>query len=414
MSNGYHSNHYIPIWYQKRFLPVDESNRELFYLDMHPPTITDQKGNVHRMKECWRFGPKKCFVETDLYTTHFEAEESTALEQAFFGPVDRNGKKAIEYFSEYAHNSVDNDALHNMMLYLGTQKLRTPKGLDRLRAEAHTSNHDDTLTLLVRLQQLFSAIWSECIWQIADASQSDTKFIISDHPVTVYNRRCGPRSDWCRGFNDPDIRFHGSHTMFPLSQEKILILTNLSWVRNPYQCEVKLRPNPNPMRGYVFDYTSIQIRRHLSEQEVRQINLIMKLRARRYVAAAQEDWVHPEQYVSKSEWRDFGHGYLLMPEPRTIYPGGVVILGYGDGSSQAFDAYGRRPWDREYDRETREGDEAASLERFKGEFARLFGPVRRGISFESLSLVDGRESDELFEHHLSSETRGRRKMKNSK
>ena len=65
--------------------------------------------------------------------------------------------------------------------------------------------------------------------------------------------------------------------MFPLSLDRILILTNLSWVRNPYQSETRLRPNPNPLRSAIFSMLDIQTERRLSEQEVRQINFIIKV-----------------------------------------------------------------------------------------------------------------------------------------
>jgi hypothetical protein len=67
---------------------------------------------------------------------------------------------------------------------------------------------------------------------IADASFSPTKFIVSDHPVTLYNPGCFPQSKCCRGHQDPDIRLVGTHTIFPLSRDKLLILTNVSWVRS--------------------------------------------------------------------------------------------------------------------------------------------------------------------------------------
>jgi hypothetical protein len=41
---------------------------------------------------------------------------------------------------------------------------------------------------MVRLRNLYCAIWTECVWLLADASRSPTKFLVSDHPVTVYNR----------------------------------------------------------------------------------------------------------------------------------------------------------------------------------------------------------------------------------
>jgi hypothetical protein len=103
---------------------------------------------------------------------------------------------------------------------MSVQKLRTPKGLGWLSRYRSGRARNSRLMLLQRIQNMFCAMWTDCIWQIADAIQSATKFIISDHPVTVYNRACFPGSRWCIGFNDPDIRMVGTHTYFPLSIDK--------------------------------------------------------------------------------------------------------------------------------------------------------------------------------------------------
>ena len=177
-----------------------------------------------------RLGPKHCFFEKNLYTTRFGSEESTKIEQTFFGSIDSKGRKATEYFSSFAHPSVDINAFNDMMIYMSTQKLRTPKGLHWLSSQAKTTDRNVVLDFMTQIQQIHCAIWTERVWQIADATDSDTKLIISDHPVAVYNRRCGPRSMWCRGYEDPNIALHGTHTIFPLSLDKVLLLTNLSWV----------------------------------------------------------------------------------------------------------------------------------------------------------------------------------------
>jgi hypothetical protein len=191
-------NHYVPVWYQKRFLPTDAPSNELFYLDLKPGTFRDGRGVVHHNRALRRLGFKFCFRETDRYTTHFGGQQSTELEQIFFGTVDSKGRKAVEYFSTFTHPSADGDQLLNMIAYMCIQKLRTPKGLGWLAQQTRPTNGDETLKIMLRFQQLFAAIWTECVWLIADASDSATKFIIADHPVTVYNRRCGPCSSWCR------------------------------------------------------------------------------------------------------------------------------------------------------------------------------------------------------------------------
>jgi hypothetical protein len=190
----YRNNHYVPIWYQKRFLPPGQKNKELYYLYLKPESFIDPRGVKHTKRNPRRWGPKYCFAEDDLYTAYFGSESSTEIEEIFFGQIDSKGKQGVEYFANFRHPSVNPEAFHNLLMYMSTQKLRTPKGLGWLSEKAGTTNRDLVLHLMLELRQIHCAIWSECIWLIADASQSTTKFIISDHPVTVYNRKCGPRS----------------------------------------------------------------------------------------------------------------------------------------------------------------------------------------------------------------------------
>jgi hypothetical protein len=405
MSTQYKNNHYVPQWYQKRFLlpsQVDVDN-ELFYLNLKPETFTDPRGVVHEVRTPKKQGLRLCFKEDDLYTRWFGDVKYTDIEEVFFGNIDNAGRKAVDFFARFDHSAYmwDGDMFNSLMLYMSTQKLRTPKGLGWLAKETGSSDKNMILSLMMRLQQLYGAIWTECIWQIADASLSNTKFIISDHPVTVYNRFLGPRNrTWCRGFNDPDITLNGTHTIFPLSLNKILILTNLSWVRNPYQSGVTSRPNPNPFRPAMFNFQSIQTHRNLDEQEVREINFIIKNRALRYVGAAKEEWLYPERYVSRSDWNTYGGGLLLMPDPRSVAYETEMLIGYKGGKYDAFDEYGRKPWQAGYSGRSTTS-EFNTLEQFKGDFATIFGPVRRGRSASVDDLEPERDSDEYHAYHLS-------------
>lgn len=414
MSNEYRHNHYVPEWYQKRFLPLGQKDQELYYLNLQPGTFRDPRGVLHPKKSLHRQGFKHCFAEYDLYTTKFGTTISQNIEKYFFGRIDREGRGAVDYFANFAHPSVNHGAYDNMIMYMSTQKLRTPKGLSWLEDQAGGLSRGQILRLMVQIRKIYCAIWTECIWLIADASESNTKFIISDHPVTVYNRHCGPRSQWCRGYNDPEIWLNGTHTIFPLSLDKILILTNLSWVRNPYQSAVSNRPNPNPFRGAIFKYNNIQTLRKLNEQEVLEINFIIKSRALRYIAAAREEWLYPDKHVSKSQWNTYGQGYLLMPDPRAVHLGGQIFWGGGPGPGGAMDEYGRVPGQQDYGKESESGSEGATLHRFQGEFARLFGPFRRGRTFFGASLDKEIDDGEFHQYHLNLEQRYASKRRNRK
>jgi hypothetical protein len=196
--------------------------------------------------------------------------------------------------------------------------------------------------------------------------------------------------------------------MFPLSLDKVLLLTNLTWVRNPYQSETVTRPNPHPWRAAMFNLTEIQTQRHLTELEVQQINFIIKSRALRYVSAGREEWLYPEEHVSKDDWSGYGDGYLLMPDPRAVNFGSEMFIGYRSGAVDHFDAYGRRPWQKDYGKESQERREFRTLYRFKGEFARRFGPYRRGVTWDD---HEPRDSDDMHEYHLSLDPQGKNHRK---
>lgn len=406
-------NHYVPVWYQRRFIPTGQKEQKYFYLDLKPENVVS---GIHRYKRksILKWGLKKCFCEHDLYTTRFGEWESTEIEEKFFGGVEKSGLSAIDYFSKFKHPSANGDLLNAFVPYMSIQKLRTPKGLANLSQLTNLKEKNEVLTTLQQLQTVYCAIWSECIWSIADASDSDTKFIVSDHPITIYNKGCFPESKWCRDSNDPDIRLIGSHTLFPLDLNKILILTNLSYVRNPYQSPLRTRPNPNFFRTTLFNFMQIQINRILSEIEVNEINYIIKQRAHRYIAAGKKEWLFPEEKIPKKRWDCYGDEYLLMPDPRSVTFSTETIIGYENDRSDSYDAYGRKPGHTDYDDKNQSDYEWITFHAFQGEFARKFGPRRKGLSHELGSLDKVEDDPDYHEYHLKLEGKHKAKMKKKK
>ncbi len=96
----YRRNHYVPQWYQHRFFSGAEKEKKFFYLDLKPEQKIS-KGKKYNTHSVLRWGPKKCFVEDDLYTTRYLGWESTEIEERLFGTIDSKGKKALEYFSQF-------------------------------------------------------------------------------------------------------------------------------------------------------------------------------------------------------------------------------------------------------------------------------------------------------------------------
>lgn len=396
-AQDYRHNHYVPEWYQRRFLAQGSSR--LHYLDLKPDVVVN-KGHSYTRRHLLHWGPERCFAQRDLYTVKWGTVENVELEQFFFGKVDATGKEAVEFFTNYDPFKISSKAFNELLRYMSVQRLRTPKGLAWLNDQTRGHRNLDLITLQ-RIQNYHCAFWGESVWQIADADNSPTKFIISDHPVTVYNRACPPLSRHCLGFRDPDTGWVGTHTYFPLSLDRVLILSNLAWVRNPYQSELKVRPNPRRFRNSIFNFQDIQTYRSLIEEEVRQINYITKRRAYRYLAAAEKEWLQPECYLTSDHWKKLGGGYLLMPDPRNVYMGGQVYIGYEDGRKDAFSEYGHKPWQRGYDDKERFAAESSALERFKDEFAAAFGPNWRGSSSHFGRAGPQQDSEEMYNNHVS-------------
>jgi hypothetical protein len=46
-------------------------------------------------------------------------------------------------------------------------------------------------------------MWSEGVREIVSAVNSEVKFIVTDHPVTIYHQDCAPTGDACAYPSDP-------------------------------------------------------------------------------------------------------------------------------------------------------------------------------------------------------------------
>jgi hypothetical protein len=149
--NSYKENHYVPQWYQRRFLP-SVREQKFRYLDLYPESFVDPTGAKRQKKKIFRWGTDRCFKQMDLYTTRFGALESTEIERFFFGRVDREGREAVEYFSELTHPSANGKAFQALLRYMSVQKLRTPKGLAQLSAMTRLEDKNEVLIAMQEFQ----------------------------------------------------------------------------------------------------------------------------------------------------------------------------------------------------------------------------------------------------------------------
>ena len=79
--------------------------------------------------------------------------------------------------------------------------------------------------------------------------------------------------------------------------------------------------------------------RRFNESEVMTINLILKNRARKYIAAPNRDWLFPEDSIS-SDWENL-KTILLPPENEIHQFGGEMCAKYNVGSTYYQDSFGR-------------------------------------------------------------------------
>jgi len=330
-------NHYVPQWYQKGFLlkPSDK----LHYLDLNPDKITIPDGRVITMNSLKPKAVSQCFYQTDLYSTFFGVFINDEIEKKLFGEIDNTGSKAVRAF---IGEDVSDWHTHftNFFTYIDSQKIRTPKGLDWIRNHYPNLNQNELMREMQGIRNMHCTIWSEGVREIVSAKESSVKFILSDHPVTIYNHACPTENEKCSYPNDPTIAFRGTQTIFPLDKDHCLILTNYEYAKNPNT------ENPTEKRTFARHNRNSLVRtdkfirtRSLNEEDVKKINLILKTRARRYIAAPKKEWLYPEKDISLN-WTELRQ-VLLPPEDELHWYGGEMYVGYEDGSTHYQDAFGR-------------------------------------------------------------------------
>lgn len=339
-----HRNHYVPQWYQRRF--VRNAKTPLFYLDLAPERTILPDGRAVGPPALQRNSPKYCFWGQDLYTTVFGGVENDEVERFLFGTIDSDGANAVRAIVEGDLRRI-HDHFRCFFEYLDAQKLRTPKGLDWIRSKYPELNQVDLMLEMQHLRQMHCTMWMESVREIVSAEESEIKFIITDHPVTIYHPDCPPNSLQCAYPDDPDIARIGAQTLFPLGNDHCLILTNLQYAESPERSDLlEERENARHFGGTI-SRTDAWIRtRRLDAGQVVSINHILKARARRFIAATEESWLYPERSASPT-WSDHAK-VLLPPEDELWHFGGEIYVGHKDGKSSYQDEFGGTSKAHEY------------------------------------------------------------------
>ncbi|OGB29686.1 MAG: hypothetical protein A3F78_03900 [Burkholderiales bacterium RIFCSPLOWO2_12_FULL_61_40] len=329
-------NHYVPQWYQKGFLT--KGRHKLHVRNLMPVMKTFPNGKTLLEPEVEELGPKLIFNEFDLYTTRFGEILNDDIETFLFGQIDKTGADAVRGWIAGDPIQVHRK-FQEFFGYMDTQKLRTPKGLDWILKHYQSLPQVELMAQMQALRQMHCTMWCECVREIVSAAKSPVKFLVSDHPVTVFHPKLGPDVDECQYPGDPGIQMVSTQTIFALDANHCLILTNLEYAEDPAAADHMARRTNARFRGESMARTDAMVRgRELTEADVNAINLVLLSRAKQYVAAGRPEWLYPERNCSLS-WEEIAK--ILLPRDGLWKFGGEMYIGYEDGTSAYRDKFGR-------------------------------------------------------------------------
>ncbi|MBN1787006.1 MAG: DUF4238 domain-containing protein [Sedimentisphaerales bacterium] len=338
------SNHYVPQWYQKKFLK--SGHFHFFYVDLDPEIGIKPNGEKYKKRECLRLGPASCFKQEHLYTIELFGKKNDVIEKQLFGSIDARGSGSFDIFlgpNAWKQEKI-NDKFNSFIEFMDAQKLRTPKGLNFIKslciANRQTPNNMLALSLMQKYRTMHCVMWIESVWEVVSAEKSKVKFIINDHPVVTYNNKLPPPLKPYNMNIDPAISLLGTHTIYPLNLNHCLILTHRQFALNAEDCDpLKERINVRYHDKTIFKYDNVIYGRNLSAKEVSGINFIIKKSANRYIAAYEKEWLYPEDIIGDANWGELNK-ILFPPKSKIVLTQGIAI-GHKDGSIESQDQFGR-------------------------------------------------------------------------
>lgn len=397
-------HHYVPQWYQRRFLKNAQSR--FHYLDLHPETVI-KEGVSHRRRGLLRWGPGRCFCADELYTVKFGSWLSDVIERRFFGAIDSQGRESVCTIADFEGLSRSSGkGLNFLPQYMDAQRMRTPRGLEWFQSQIDIRDRNQTLFLMQRLFQLHATMWTEGIWEVVRARHSPTKFIVTDEPVTFFNSEVFPESKIGRYPGDVGLDKIGTRTLFPLGIDSCLLITHVQLVRNPWSDLLHSRLNARAYQTTMMSLLDIQFGREMTEDEVLRINLILKRRATRYIAAAEEEWLYPEKRVSVQHWSKLDDDWFLFPHLWKVTFTSGTVAGFSGGGSWAADEYGYHPGDPNYDDKQRRQKEWNLREKAQRAWARK--RAGRSVAHVDDGMSSDHVGDKMMQEYLTNQGIGRK------
>ena len=231
------NNHYVPQWYQEGFFEPGRSS--LAYVDMTPDQRVLPDGRVIVQNSAWDdTSTSRAFRQKDLYSTFFGTSVNDEIERRLFGDIDGRGSKAVRAFigtdvSEW------HEHFQTFFEFLDIQKIRTPKGLDWLKAQYPALSQNELMFEMQGIRMLHCTIWAGGVREIVSAEELPVKFITSDHPVTIYNHAVPPTDGACAYPGDPGIALRGVADAVSDGSRSLL---------DPHESGIREEPKRRPAR----------------------------------------------------------------------------------------------------------------------------------------------------------------------
>jgi Protein of unknown function (DUF4238) len=356
-------HHFVPAWYQRAFLP--DGKGVFFVLDKEPVTrVRCPDGalrKVTNVRDVFKCGSDKLFQVRGLYSVQAAGVQVDAMERSVFGHLDNIGARASAMLrswpesggfgfrghdqipSHYGHPS---ERMQDLLLFLNAQRERTPRGIAQMKqflAKQGRIGPPNNLIMMYfqRRRQLNCTVWAEGMWEIFSAKKSQTKFLLSDDPVTLYNCDCYPASQACTFPNDPHPFWRGTRVLYPLSPTALLAITHNEHADDPKRSKAQEnRRNARSHDQAILNYTDIINERELSDEQVHQVNFVLRARATRYVASSSRADLYPERAIGVPRWSDIDRIFYTRFE--SFRTQSTLMVSYQDGGLMHSNAFGER------------------------------------------------------------------------
>ena len=182
-------NHYVPQWYQRGFMP--KGRHKLFVRNLQPGVKKLPNGQALAEPELEELGQSLPSLSGICTRQDLARSSTTTSRRSSLAPSTKLGR-TLSAGGYLGIRLQIHRRFEDFFGYLDAQKLRTPKGLDWILKHYAGLQQLDLMLQMQALRQMHCAMWSECVREIVSASKATVKFLVSDHPVTVFNPKMDP------------------------------------------------------------------------------------------------------------------------------------------------------------------------------------------------------------------------------